>query len=300
MDLKIKDIAHLLVKSEKDVLILVKAKDIPHQVIHDRIVFNKDKVIEWALGRNMPLNISGNAHFEEYRIKTLLPLLNKTSFFYNCAFTDDHYIEEMVQLASFDKSVDRSVIVQLLKSREQMMSTAIGHGISLIVDDRADNAFNLTDRFQYHVDSYDEGSLVYPLSAIDSGPRRLKLKAWDSVNNVATLEFDVEIGSDNNLTLRDLLNYPNPMSSETSFYFVLTQDVEELQVRVYTLSGKNIWSTSRYDLRADRYPTSEVAIVWNGCDDKGDRVANGVYLYRVAVSTGSETAEEFGKIVVLN
>ncbi|MBN1398832.1 MAG: PTS sugar transporter subunit IIA [Bacteroidetes bacterium] len=131
MDLKIKDIAHLLVKSEKDVLRLVKAKDIPHQVIHDRIVFNKDKVIEWALGRNMPLNISDNAHFEEYRIKTLLPLLNKHSFFYNCTFTDDHYIEEMVQLASFDKSVDRSVIIQLLKSREQMMSTAIGHGISL-------------------------------------------------------------------------------------------------------------------------------------------------------------------------
>ena len=131
MDLKIKDIAQLLVMPEKEVLKLVKENDIPHQVIQDRVVFNKDKILEWALGKNMPLNISGNAHFEEYQIKSLLPLLTKQSFFYNCSFSEDQYIEQMTQLASFDKSVDRDVVVQLLKSREQLMSTAIGHGISL-------------------------------------------------------------------------------------------------------------------------------------------------------------------------
>jgi PTS system nitrogen regulatory IIA component len=131
VDLKIKDIAQLLVMPDKEVLKLVKAKDIPHQVIQDRVVFNKDKIIEWALGRNMPLNISGNAHFEEYQIKSLLPLLSKQSFFYNCTFTEELYIDQMTQLALFDKSVDRDVVVQLLKSREQLMSTAIGHGISL-------------------------------------------------------------------------------------------------------------------------------------------------------------------------
>jgi PTS system nitrogen regulatory IIA component len=131
VDLKIKDIAQLLVMPEKEVLKLVKAKDIPHQIIQDRVVFNKDKIIEWALGKNMPLNISGNAHFEEYQIKSLLPLLTKQSFFYDCSFTEELYIEQMTQLASFDKSVDRDVVVQLLKSREQLMSTAIGHGISL-------------------------------------------------------------------------------------------------------------------------------------------------------------------------
>ena len=43
MDLKIKDLAQFLVKSEKEVLKLVKDKDIPHQIIQDRVVFNKDK-----------------------------------------------------------------------------------------------------------------------------------------------------------------------------------------------------------------------------------------------------------------
>ena len=120
------------------------------------------------------------------------------------------------------------------------------------------------------------------------------------MNNVATVEFEVEVGSGNNLALRDLLNYPNPMNEETSFYFELTRDVEELQVGVYTLSGKSIWTTSRYDLRADRYPNGETEIVWDGRDDEGDRVATGVYMFRVTVSVGSEATENFGKIVVLN
>ncbi|MFA6457537.1 MAG: PTS sugar transporter subunit IIA [Bacteroidota bacterium] len=131
MDLKIKDVAEFLVLSEKEINNLVKAKEIPHQVIQDRVVFNKDKVIEWALSRNMPLNISGSRHFVEYQIKSLLPLLDERSIFYNCDFSESQYIEQMTNLALFDASVDKDVVVQLLKSREQLMSTAIGNGISL-------------------------------------------------------------------------------------------------------------------------------------------------------------------------
>ncbi len=180
------------------------------------------------------------------------------------------------------------------------LAGGIGHGISLVVDGRTDDALSLTERFKYNLDSYTEGELVYPLSSIGTGRHQFKIKAWDNVNNMAAVEFGVEIGSGENLALRNLLNYPNPMNEATTFYFELTRDVNELQVGVYTLSGKNIWTTSRYDLRADRYPNGETSIVWNGRDDEGDRVATGVYMFRVTVSDGSESSEEFGKIVVLN
>ena len=131
MDLKIKDVAQFLLMTEKEIQKLVKAKDIPHQVIQERVVFHKEKVIEWALGKNIPLNISGSTQFQEYHIKSLLPLLTPQSFFYYCELTGDHYIEQMTHLALFDKAVDLDVVIQLLKSREQLMSTAIGNGISL-------------------------------------------------------------------------------------------------------------------------------------------------------------------------
>ncbi|TAK51348.1 MAG: PTS sugar transporter subunit IIA, partial [Bacteroidetes bacterium] len=41
------------------------------------------------------------------------------------------YIEEMVNLLDLEKTVDKGIIIQLLKNREELMSTAIGNGISL-------------------------------------------------------------------------------------------------------------------------------------------------------------------------
>jgi len=131
MDLNTKDISHLLMLPEKEVQQLVKRKEIPFQLLHDKIVFNKHQIIEWALGRNLPINVSGHEKLSEYHIQTLGILLDKDSFHYNCELTETSYIEQMVSQISFEKNVDREIIVQLLKSRESMMSTAIGNGISL-------------------------------------------------------------------------------------------------------------------------------------------------------------------------
>jgi len=131
LDLTIKDISLLLMMSEKEVKSLVKKKDIPCQVIQDRMFFNKQQIVEWALTRNVPINVSNHERMEEYQIDTLVTVLEKNSFHYDCAFDRDHYIEQMVDKVEFEMNVDKSIISQLLHSREEMMSTAIGNGISL-------------------------------------------------------------------------------------------------------------------------------------------------------------------------
>jgi len=131
LDLNIKDISHLLMMSEKEVQQLIKKKEIPFQFLYDKVVFNKHQIIEWALSRNCPINVSGHNKFSEYHIETLSTLLNKGSFHYNCKFNESTYIEQIVSQINFEKNVDNEIIIQLLKSRESMMSTAIGNGISL-------------------------------------------------------------------------------------------------------------------------------------------------------------------------
>jgi nitrogen PTS system EIIA component len=116
---------------EKEVHQLIKQKEIPNQILQDKVVFNKQQVIEWALAHNMPINVSRHMKLSEYHIETLSTLLDKNSFHYGCNFTEFSYIEQMVSEISFEKNVDREIIVQLLRSREEMMSTAIGNGISL-------------------------------------------------------------------------------------------------------------------------------------------------------------------------
>ncbi len=116
---------------EKEVQNLIKRKDIPFQLLHDKTVFNKHQIIEWALGRNQPINVSGNNKLSEYHIETINSLLDEDSFNYDCDLDKSSYIEQMVSQINFEKNVDREIIIQLLKSRESMMSTAIGNGISL-------------------------------------------------------------------------------------------------------------------------------------------------------------------------
>ena len=79
----------------------------------------------------MPINISGYKKFIEYHISTLNTLLTKDSFHYNCLLDEKLYIEQIISKVDLDKNVDREIIIQLLKNREALMSTAIGNGVGL-------------------------------------------------------------------------------------------------------------------------------------------------------------------------
>lgn len=131
MDLTIKDISVLLIKPEKEIQGLIKKKEIPFQTINDKLLFNKQQIIEWALTRNIPINISNHEKMSEYHVDTLNTILEENSFFYDCDLSEKSYIEQMVNLIDLEKNVDKVIIVQLLKNREELMSTAIGNGISL-------------------------------------------------------------------------------------------------------------------------------------------------------------------------
>jgi len=131
LDLTIKDIAHLLILHEKEVQQLIKKKEIPFQILHEKVFFNKHQIIEWALGRNLPINVSDHVKLSEYHVETISTLLDEKSFHYNCGLSESNYISQMVAELDLEKNVDNEIIIQLLKSRESMMSTAIGNGISL-------------------------------------------------------------------------------------------------------------------------------------------------------------------------
>lgn len=131
MDLTVKDISILLFMPEKVIQSLIKKKEIPFQTINDKLLFNKQQMVEWALSRNIPINISDHKKMSEYHVKTLNTVLDHNSFFYDCDLSDKTYIEQMVNLLDLEKNVDKGIIVQLLKNREELMSTAIGNGISL-------------------------------------------------------------------------------------------------------------------------------------------------------------------------
>ncbi|MEK7775334.1 MAG: type IX secretion system sortase PorU, partial [Candidatus Zixiibacteriota bacterium] len=179
--------------------------------------------------------------------------------------------------------------------------SGMGHSITMQIDDDQQSIVDLTPLFSYGKDSYREGSLSYTMTGLSSGSHRFKILAWDNANNASAVEFEADVLGDGPLAIADLLNYPNPMQSATSFSFVLTQEAQSLTLELFTLSGRKI-RQFRMDgpLTPRRYDN---VFEWDGCDQYArDRVATGVYIYKATAvgAQGGSAAESFGKVVVIN
>jgi hypothetical protein len=190
------------------------------------------------------------------------------------------------------------LLLNLSDSSGINLSGTAGHGIALTVDNDIENIVNLTDLFQYNAGSFTAGEIRYDIGQLSAGRHRLKIKAWDNANNSAVVEFDAVIAEWGHFALLDLLNYPNPMNERTTFSFSLTSPARKVHLEIFTLSGKRIFSYEENALPGDFHEFFS----WDGRDADGDRIATGVYIYKVTASSmlSDEVAESFGKVVVNN
>lgn len=172
----------------------------------------------------------------------------------------------------------------------------IGHKITLALDGQTDNKTDVTDLFNYDSGSFTRGSVVYPLGDLAEGRHTVEIKAWDNLNNSSTATAEFVIRPQNQLSLREVMNYPNPFRTRTTFTFELNFDDTEVRVKIFTLSGRLIRTLE--DVGRSGFNQIE----WDGRDEDGDELANGVYLYKI-IATQRQTgealrAEEIGKLVV--
>ena len=73
-------------------------------------------------------------------------------------------------------------------------------------------------------------------------------------------------------------NYPNPFQRQTLITYTLTdQATERVRIKIYTVSGRLI----RTLFDTNPTPINYREIVWDGTDDEGNPVANGVYFARL-------------------
>lgn len=179
------------------------------------------------------------------------------------------------------------------------VGTSIGHDLLAVLDENTDQAIVLNDQYQADLDTYKSGEVRYRLSDLTEGTHTLRLKAWDVFNNSSEANTEFVVTSSEELALDHVLNYPNPFSTHTEFYFEHNRPCTNLdvQVQVFTVSGRLVKTLSR-QLACDGYRSEGLA--WNGLDDFGDKLGRGVYVYRLQVATpDGEKAEKFEKLVIL-
>ena len=87
------------------------------------------------------------------------------------------------------------------------------------------------------------------------------------------------MGSDTAIDIRNMANYPNPMTGETVFTFQLT-DAATVKLDVFTVSGRLVKSFPEVLMDAGYNEVPEGS-TWNGNDESGDILPSGMYFWKV-------------------
>ena len=175
----------------------------------------------------------------------------------------------------------------------------IGHDITLIIDGNTADPIILNNFYEADLDTYQSGTIAYPLSNLEEGEHQLTFKVWDVNNNSSEESLDFVVVKEQEIGISHLLNYPNPFTTNTDFFFEHNQVCNSLDVKIeiFTVSGKVVKTiletVNTTGFRSD-------GINWDGKDEYGDKLGRGVYVYRLSIETPEgKKAEKIEKLVIL-
>jgi len=179
------------------------------------------------------------------------------------------------------------------------VGNGIGHDITAVLDGNTAKTIVLNDYYEANLNDYQSGVVRYPLSDISNGQHNLKFKAWDVCNNSVEAYTEFVVAEAQDLTIGNIFNYPNPFTTNTSFYFDHNQINSNLDVliQVFTVTGKLI---KNIKTNIDNNSFHSTPIPWDGLDDYGDKIGKGVYIYKLTVKIpDGKQQDKFEKLVIL-
>jgi len=121
---------------------------------------------------------------------------------------------------------------------------------------------------------------------LPDGVYTLRVQARDpSGASAGTTEFQVKFEVVNASTITNVYPYPNPMMSKTQFVFTVTghELPRNMKIQIMTLTGRVVREIFMSELGPLHIGNNLTPYAWDGTDTYGDRLANGTYLYRVAL-----------------
>ncbi len=133
---------------------------------------------------------------------------------------------------------------------------------------------------------------------VDGDDYQLFIQAQDvSGNKSGDIAYKVNFEVINQTSVSNVLNYPNPFSTSTQFVFTLTGDKlpDYMKIQIMTVAGKVVREITMDELGPIKIGNNLTEFRWDGTDEFGDKLANGVYLYRVVTRGDDQDYEKYDK-----
>ncbi|HLA54355.1 MAG TPA: C25 family cysteine peptidase, partial [Flavitalea sp.] len=161
---------------------------------------------------------------------------------------------------------------------------------------------NDTLRFTPATSSVDNSATVdfYPYFRKQYNPEgdeyELIVKGKDrSGNRAGAADFRIGFTVINKPMISNLLNYPNPFSTSTAFVFTLTgsEVPQNMKIQILTVTGKIVREITSQELGPIHIGRNITDYKWDGNDQFGQKLGNGVYLYRFVTTLNGKRMEKY-------
>ncbi len=137
--------------------------------------------------------------------------------------------------------------------------------------------------------------LHYTPTFTQDGTHQLIVQAKDkSSNQSGAVDYKMSFEVINKSSITEVMNFPNPFSTSTKFVFTITgtQLPTYFKIQILNISGKVVSEITQDELGPLHIGRNITEYAWNGKDEFGDQLANGVYLYRVVTSINGAAIEK--------
>ena len=156
--------------------------------------------------------------------------------------------------------------------------------------------------------------ILYPTMFELDGKYSLIVQGTDRSGNISgDIEYRISFEIVHESSITYLMNYPNPFSTSTRFVFTLTgtEEPEEMIIQIMTVTGRVVREITEDEIGPISIGRNITEYAWDGTDEFGDPLANGVYLYRVKAKINGEDIKhretdadthfkkEFGKMYLM-
>lgn len=139
-------------------------------------------------------------------------------------------------------------------------------------------------------------SVSFKPNLLADGDYELIVSAKDQSGNTAGgLNYRIAFQVINKPMISNLLNYPNPFTSSTAFVFTLTgSDIpQNIRIQILTVTGKIVREITKAELGPLRIGRNITEFKWDGTDQYGQKLGNGVYLYRVLTNLNGRSLDKY-------
>ena len=130
----------------------------------------------------------------------------------------------------------------------------------------------------------------------DDGEYELVVSGRDvSGNTAGALNYHTVFTVINKPMISEMLNYPNPFTTSTAFVFTLTGSSvpQNLRIEILTITGKIVREITKEELGNIHVGRNITDYKWDGTDMYGQKLANGVYLYRVITNLNGQSLDKY-------